>query len=54
MRSLKKQSTKRLTHLAAAFEVAHSPSLWAILCMAVGATQIGDDTRSPRTVVSSK
>ena len=32
--------------------MAHSPSLCAILCMAVGATQIGEDTLSPRTVVS--
>ena len=32
--------------------MAHSPSLCAILCMAVGATQMGEDTLSPRTVVS--
>ena len=39
-------------YLAAALDVAHSPSLCAIRCIAVGAMQIGDETRSPRTVVS--
>lgn len=39
-------------YLAAAFDVAHSPSLCAMRCMAVGAIQIGEATFSPSTVVS--
>jgi hypothetical protein len=35
----------------AAFDVAHSPSGCAIFCIAVGAMQIGEETRSPNTVV---
>ena len=38
-------------YLAAAREVASSPSGWAIFCIAVGAKQIGEDTSLPRTVV---
>lgn len=38
-------------YLEAARAVAHSPSIWAICCMAVGATQIGESTWLPRMLV---
>jgi hypothetical protein len=44
----------REINLADALLVAHSPSLWAILCAAVGAIHIGEDIFSPNTVVSNK